>query len=171
MVSEDYRCQRGGNFLVSVFNVSAESLAELHHSGAWLAQADAASSSLFFLAAVLARSGQVLRWRLDPAFSSTTRIAQVDEREHFVAMTKGQCSTTVNGTLSPVHRANFSIIVTRVDTRAKEEVCYVNILRWHKERRRNRGGWLRFGVVLERYSKRDESLGIREIHVGAYVAK
>lgn len=90
MISEDHRCQRGGHFLVSIFNVvSAESLAELHHSGAWVAQADAASSSLFFLAAVLARSGQVLRWRLDPAFSSTTRIAQVDEREHFVAMTKG----------------------------------------------------------------------------------
>jgi len=47
---------------VSVFNaVSGESLAELHHSGAQLVRADATSSSLFFLAAVLARSGQVLR--------------------------------------------------------------------------------------------------------------
>lgn len=40
----------------------------------------------------------------------------------------GQRSTTVNETLSLVHRANFSIIVTAVDTRAKG-VCYVNILR------------------------------------------
>jgi len=51
-------------FLVSVFDaVSGESLAELHHSGA---RTGATSSSLFFLAvAILARSSQVLRWRLD----------------------------------------------------------------------------------------------------------
>lgn len=53
-------------FLVSVSDtVSGESLAELHHSGARDARANVASSPLFFLAAVLARSSHVLRWRLD----------------------------------------------------------------------------------------------------------
>lgn len=86
---KNHRCRRGicGRFLVSVFDaVSGESLAELHHSGARLARADAASSSLFFLAAVLARSGQVLRWRLNAASSGTTR-------EHPPGLARERCVT------------------------------------------------------------------------------
>lgn len=50
-------------FLVSVHDVvSGESLAELHHSGAARTiRAGLTSSQLLFLAAVLARSGQVVR--------------------------------------------------------------------------------------------------------------
>ncbi|XP_024890455.1 limbic system-associated membrane protein-like isoform X2 [Temnothorax curvispinosus] len=65
MDSGNYTCQlttmpdQPATVHVHVLN---ESLAELHHSGARLARADVASSSLLFLAAVLARSGgQVLR--------------------------------------------------------------------------------------------------------------
>ncbi|RLU23425.1 hypothetical protein DMN91_003629 [Ooceraea biroi] len=65
MDSGNYTCQlttmpeQPATIHVHVLN--GESLAELHHSGARDARANVASSSLFFLAAVLARSGHVLR--------------------------------------------------------------------------------------------------------------
>jgi len=138
------------HFLVSVFNaVSGESLAELHHSGGRLVRADAASSSLFFLAVVLARSGQVLRWRLEQLPWVPRKLTGLGE--HFVAMTKGQCSSTIRYHL---YTARTFLLSWREWTWGPKWECvtllyYVDIKDVGEETEA-------VGcVVLKRYSKRD----------------
>lgn len=131
-------------FLVSVFDaVSGESLAELHHSGAQITRAGAASSPLFFLAAVLARSGQVLRWRHD-------ELARVPREslvfgDDSVTMTKTQCSI-----MSSERRCRLYTAWTFLSSwhegghegqkRSVTLTYYVN----GKKHRGNGGSWLRY---------------------------